>query len=393
VRHSRWRRRRYYPLFLEQLAKKVYYLLAALDIDIQWIYHASRALKGFSHIDFVPIVIFQPEIAHTYSAIIELGERVIAKLIDAFPEQIICRPGVRHLSGIEKSIGASFHINEIANPFQAACFLFFDSSAKKYYESETASITNFHLRKAAAEAIEFLQIKHLLISGQKPESCFSSATAFLFLLSSGFVFPLDIDFRSKIEGILPSLIVFLALSHKFKFSIPLYFDKIYFSIKPLLLTRGVKFFSESEQEISSFLHPIKLDTEFLLNSPLMNNILSNISVQSRIGLTVLFDLYERRRSPDVIALALRISSFIKYSSPDVIALTLALKENYDLFRQLTPALSLLMYLYERDARSYQFLLDLLVSDVSGDFLIDIYKQVFDLVEAKLLQPAIAKIKI
>jgi len=68
-------------------------------------------------------------------------------------------------------------------------------------------------------------------------------------------------------------------------------------------------------------------------------------------------------------------------------------ESYDFSRRLTPALTLITKLYEKEIRSYQFILDLLVSDVGADFLIDIYKLVFDLIEAKLLQPAVAKIKI
>ena len=393
MRHSRWRRRRYYPLFLEQLAKKVYCLLAALDVDIQWFYHASRALKGISDINFVPIVILQPEEVYSYSTIILLDERIKSELESILRRKIAFSCGHTSSPAHKSLLRALFQTNEIVNPFQICFPLLYASVIKESYGDTPTLSTALHLRKAGAESLAFLKIIHSLSSEEKPLFSMPLFLDFPSLISFGFIYPFRISFSSTVEGISPSIVFSLILAHKFKFSVPLYSNKIIFSLEPLCLARGIKFFSESEAELSPFLHPIKLDTGFLFKTPLVNRLSSVSNIQSKLSFPISFWLGEARRSPDIITLALRISSFIKYSSPDVIALTLALREDYSLFRQLTPALSLLAYLYEREARSYQFLLDLLVSDVGGDFLIDIYKQIFDLVEAKLLQPAVAKIKI
>ena len=393
MRHSRWRRRRYYPLFLEQLAKKVYHLLASLDVDIQWFHHVSKALRGISDVDLVSIVIFQPEEIYSYSTVILLDKQIRLELESILSREIAFSCGC--ISSLERKslLQTVFQINEIVNPFQICFPLLYAAFTSDGYEDVSALPLALHLRKAEAEILAFLKIIHSFLCQKRPLSIGSLSLGFFSLISFGFIYPLTIVFLSAIEGISPAIVFSLILAHKFKFSVPLYSDKIIFHLKPLCLSRGIKYFSESETEISPFLFPIKLETEFLFQESLVNRFFSESKIQSKHNLLIPFWLGERRRSPDIITLALRLSSFIKYSSPDLFALTLSLVESYDFSRRLTPALTLTTKLYEKEIRSYQFILDLLVSDVGADFLIDIYKLVFDLIEAKLLQPAVAKIKI
>ena len=393
MRHSRWRRRRYYPLFLEELAKKVYYLLASLDVDIQWFHHVSKVLKGISDVDLVPIVIFQPEEIYSYSTVILLDEQIRLELESILGREITFSCGCISSSERKNLLQTLFQINEITNPFQIYFPLLYAAFTSEVYEDASALSAALHLRKAEAEILVFLKIIHSLLCQRRPLSITPLSLDFFSLISFGFIYPLTINFLSSISGISPAIVFSLILSHKFKFSVPLYSDKIIFHLKPLCLSRGIKYFSESETEISPFLSPIKLDTGFLFQESLVNRFFSETKIQSQPSLLTPFWLGEGRRSPDIITLALRLSSFIKYSSPDLFALTLSLMESYDFSRRLTPALTLITKLYEKEIRSYQFILDLLVSDVGADFLIDIYKLVFDLIEAKLLQPAVAKIKI
>jgi len=393
VRHSRWRRRRYYPLFLEQLAKKIYYLLAALDIDIQWFYHASRALKGISDTNLVPIVVFQPEEVYSYATIILLNNQIISELESVYSQRATFSCGSSPLLNQEESLHALFQINEIVNPFQICFSLPWGAFIKESYSGASSLSAALHLRKAEAEALAFLKIIHSLASKQKPLSSAVLSLDFRSSISFGFIYPLTIDFLSAVEGISPAIVFSLILAHKFKFSVPLYFDKIQFSIKPVCFASGVKFFSESEQEVSPFLQPVKLNTGFLFGVLLRDDVFSKWNIKFKPSLLIPFWLREVKRSPDIITLALRISSFIKYSSPDIFTLTLSFTESYDFSRRLTPSLTLLTKFYEKEVRSYQFILDLLINDADGDFLIDIYKFIFDLVEARLLQPAVAKIKI
>ncbi|RLF01928.1 MAG: hypothetical protein DRJ64_09950, partial [Thermoprotei archaeon] len=317
MRHSRWRRRRYYPLFLEQLEKVIHSLSASLDLDIQWIGHISRALRGFSDINLVPIAIFQPEEIYSYSTIILLEDSISSEL-----KQII-HNGINFLNrqlprlATRKSIEILSQINEVANPFHICFFLPFASVIRESYDSEAFLLISFHLRKAGAESLAFLGIHHTLASESETTSInflpFSSRLASCF----GFKFPSKIAFFSAVEGISPAIVFSLLLSHKFKFSVPLYSDKIIFSLKPLCLARGIKFFSESEEDVSPFLSPIKLDTGFLFRASLTNKFFSGWSLQSKLDFVIPFWTGEAKRSPDIIALALQISSFIKYSSPDI----------------------------------------------------------------------------
>jgi len=368
-------------------------LLATLDIDIQWFYHASRALKGVSDINLVPIVVFQPEEVHSYSTIILLNKQIISKLESIFGQETKFSCDGLSVLNQKETLQTSFQINEIANPFQICFMLPCASVFKESYDDTSFLSTAFHLRKAAAESTVFLKIIHPLSS-----HCESASLAFLpldfrSLISFGFIYPFGINFLSAVEGISPAVVFSLILVHKFKFSVPLYSDKIIFLLKLLCLSRGIKYFSESEAEISPFLYPVKLDTGFLFRESLLHGFHQKWSIQTKFRHALPLGLIEGERSPDVITLALQISSLIKYSSPDIFTLTLSLIEGYDLSRRLCPALTLLIQFYEKEARSYQFILDLLINDVGGDFLIDIYKFVFDLVEAKLLQPGVAKIKI
>ena len=393
MRHSRWLRRRYYPLFLESLAKKIQYLLIAWQLDIEWTYESARTLRKALPTNFIPIVILQPKEAISFatnvlflhSAVWQLNKITAYRLFNYIST-------IRELDSV-KLANINFGVSEITNPQLIILQNFLALRQIEQPINLKSFNINYILTKAEAEGYFIINLLNYCIARRRADQTSAAPLTISTQILPGLIFSNILQLFAAASEFAPSLVFLCPLQYQFKLFFPYYFHKFFEHLITKGSVRGAKYFQEDEIVISPFLYPPKLNTAFYFNINLEKKFNRSLAPREIIKNIIIFDIRRAVPAPEIINLILKFISDIRATSPDIITLTLLFSKDYNISKNLFTALQLETYIYEKESRSYKFLLDLLISDVGGDLIIDTYKLIFDLIEAKFLQPAVAKIKI
>jgi len=382
MRASRWLRRRYYPIFLEEIYKPLSSSLAFVNVG-----GLTRELRSFSSVNILVDWLLQPREFITHAISIPLQTCYLSVIYSQAQNIIHCLP-VSDRSAISRY----YHILSLKSEAREQPFLVLLQPAFSFNDIERSYFTfkfssSFITQEATPAVYERLILQHQpsILSGVE-----SSYTDFLVPTVSlliGLTFPLCIlgwtAFFSKIDSY-PTLF----LSPDFPFvSAPR--NQISLPFYHCFALRSAKYTREDESDITPFLEPFKLGLTFIypiLLETSLRNINNLFALRTKL---IGFKIHERLRTPDIIFLTLRLgTSYI--SSPEIISLRISPEFDYDLQSVVRLDRNLNLFLVGKLEKNFLGLLKLIISDASGEFLLDIAKSIFDVIEAYILQPGVLK---
>jgi len=382
MRASRWLRRRYYPLFLEEIYTPLPLSLAFVNIG-----GLERGLRGFTEINTVFDWLLKPRalVALALSAPLSLFYHSAVSSMFYGPISLKWMSKREYTAFYEKIILLKKEVWE--QPFLALLQSTFSIEDLKHLDYIFRFSSNFIAREAAPEVFEGILLEHNLESLSDVSTNYITFLSQLYFLNFGFSFPSALSIFGKSISEEKSLILLGLEKGLSSISIPKQFATAPVSYSFAL--RSAKYFREDEDEISPFLQPVKLGTQFIYSLPLYNYLINKNCFYTLRRELIGFKVLEKLRTPDIIAFMLGIqTSYI--SVPEIVSLTILPGFDYDLQSILRLDRNINFFLAGRLEKSVLGLLRLVVSDAGGDFLLDIAKSIFDIIEVYILQPGVLK---
>ena len=379
---SRWLRRRYYPLYLEELYRPLSLPLAFINIS-----DLTRGLKAFSDVIFLSEWSLHPKeiIAYTVLAPLDLSYSSMVCSLSRNAVRLYSISRRDFISSYPKVLALGKEVWE--QPFLALLHSSFQFDEIEHSEFAFKFLSDFIVREATPVVHEGLLLYHSCQVFSKINSDYTAFFLIPFHQILGFGFPL----RLFTSGSLISRMAALSSVDLQESISPISSQRIttnLFSTYRFAL-RSSKYFREDEDEITPFLQPFKLNTLFIYPLDLHvlpRNINNYFTLRTKL---IGFKILEKLRTPDIISITLSLgASYI--SVPEIVTLRILPEFDYDLQTALKIDRNLNLLLLGRLEKSYLALLKLIIEDAGGEFLFDIEKSIFDIIEVYILQPGVLK---
>jgi len=272
-------------------------------------------------------------------------------------------------------------------PFLALLFsdFLFEEKESSYFAFKFLS--NFIAREATPEVNEKLVLQYVSRAYSEIKDEFTAFWIFPVFSVFAFGFPCRLLTQSNMISISKQMTALLFPCDFIYISSPINRSSLMFSF--LVALHSSKYYREDEDEVTPFLEPFKLGLTFIYPL-LLETSLRNINNLFALGRKLIgFKIFEKLRTPDIVFLVLSFgTSYI--SSPEIVSLRISSEFDYDLQSVVRLDRNLNLFLVGKLEKSCLGLLKLIMEDASGEFLLDIAKSIFDVIEAYILQPGVLK---
>jgi len=382
MRHSRWLRRRYYPLFLEEIYKPIPLDLAFVNVGSLtknlWEFINTYFLCEWSQWqrEIISHTLLAPLAVSHASSIYDKQARCLLMGISSWEDFLM----QRHTTILLKR-------EVFEQPFLALLFSDFSFEEKESSYFAFKFLSNFITNEATPEVNEKLVLQYVSRVYSEIKNEFDAFWIFPVFSVFAFGFPSRLLIQSDVISISKQMIALLLPYDFIYISLPINRASLVFS--SLVALRSSKYYREDEDEVTPFLEPFKLSLTFiypLLLETSLRNINNLFALRRKL---IGFRIFEKLRTPDIVFLALSFrTSYI--SSPEIISLRISPEFDYDLQSIVRLDRNLNLFLVSELEKSYLGLLKLIIDDASGEFLLDIAKSIFDVIEAYILQPGVLK---
>jgi len=382
MRHSRWLRRRYYPLFLEEIYKPI-----LLDLSFVNIGSLTKGLWEFINTHFLC------EWSQWRREII--SHTLLAPLAVSHASSIYDKQAERLLTGIsswedflvQRHTAVLLKKEVFEQPFLALLFsdFLFEEKESSYFAFKFLS--NFIAREATPEVNEKLVLQYVSRAYSEIKDEFTAFWIFPAFSVFAFGFPCQLLTQSNMISISKQMTALLFPCDFIYISSPINRSSLVFSSRVAL--HSSKYYREDEDEVTPFLKSFKLALTFIYPLLLETSLCSINNLFALRRKLIGFKIFEKLRTPDIVFLALSFgTSYI--SSPEIVSLCISSEFDYDLQSIVRLDKNLNLFLVGKLEKSYLGLLKLIIEDASGEFLLDIAKSIFDVIEAYILQPGVLK---